>query len=112
MNDVAAIAKICHEVNRAYCLSLGDESQPKWEDAPQWQRDSAINGVEFHLNNETTPEQSHENWMKDKVADGWVYGEVKDPEKKTHPCMVPYAQLPLEQRTKDYLFKAVVDSYK
>ncbi|WP_110933262.1 RyR domain-containing protein [Paenibacillus bouchesdurhonensis] len=106
------IARICHEVNRAYCSSIGDASQPSWEDAPEWQRDSAVNGVEFHLNNDTTPEQSHENWMKEKVDSGWVYGSVKDPEKKEHPCMVPYDQLPLEQRTKDYLFKAIVDCFK
>lgn len=106
------IAKTCHEVNRAYCLSIGDTSQPKWEDAPQWQRDSAIKGVEFHLNNETTPEQSHESWLKEKIDNGWVYGERKDAEKKTHPCIVPYEDLPKEQQVKDYLFKAVVDSHK
>lgn len=109
---VGQIARICHEVNRAYCNSLGDTSQPSWEEAPEWQKESAVNGVEFHLRNETTPEQSHENWMKEKVASGWVYGLVKDPEKKEHPCMVPYDQLPLEQRTKDYLFKAIVDCFK
>lgn len=107
------IAKICHNVNKAYCESIGDNSQPTWEDAPQWQQESAIAGVKYHLYNENaTPASTHENWMKDKEADGWVYGEVKDPEKKTHPCMVPYDQLPAEQRTKDYLFKAVVDSFK
>lgn len=106
------IARICHEVNRAYCNSIGDNSQPSWEDAPDWQKDSAVNGVNFHLNYDTTPEQSHENWMREKEADGWVYGPTKDPEKKEHPCMVPYDQLPLEQRTKDYLFKAIVDCFK
>lgn len=106
------IAKLCHEVNRAYCNSLGDTSQPAWEDAPEWQISSAINGVKFHLENETTPEQSHESWMKEKEENGWIYGEVKDPDKKEHPCMVPYNQLPLEQRTKDYLFKAIVDTCK
>lgn len=106
------IAKLCHEVNRAYCRSIGDDSQPVWEEAPQWQKDSAINGVEFHMTNETTPEQSHENWMREKITDGWIYGPVKNPEKKEHPCMVRYEELPAEQRTKDYLFKAVVDSHK
>jgi hypothetical protein len=104
------IAKLCHEVNRAYCISIGDNSQASWEDAEQWQRDSAIKGVEFCLSGDATPEQTHENWSKDKIADGWVYGPVKDPDKKEHPCLVPYNQLPLNQRTKDYLFKAVVDA--
>lgn len=109
MENVEKIAKVCHEVNRAYCLANGDNSQPAWEDAPEWQRQSAINGVQFHMANpDSKPEDSHENWMKEKVADGWVYGPVKNPETKEHPCMVPYNLLPLEQRTKDYLFISVV----
>jgi hypothetical protein len=30
-----AIARACHEVNRAYCQALGDNSQPAWEDGPE-----------------------------------------------------------------------------
>jgi hypothetical protein len=33
---------------------------------------------------------------------------VKNPDAKEHPCFVPYDELPAEQRTKDYLFQAVV----
>lgn len=106
------IAKVCHEANRAYCESIGDNSQPAWENAPDWQKDSAMNGVNFHLNSNTTPEQSHENWMTQKEAEGWVYGPVKDPSKKEHPCMVPYNQLPAEQRSKDYIFRAIVHAFK
>ncbi|MEC0139726.1 RyR domain-containing protein [Paenibacillus macerans] len=110
--NIEQIARICHEVNRAYCKSIGDDSQLAWDDAPEWQKESAVNGVHFHLANDTTPEQSHENWLKEKISTGWVYGPVKDPDKKEHPCMVPYDKLPIEQRTKDYLFKAVVDCFK
>jgi len=103
------IARVCHTVNKAYCEILGDYSQPDWESAPDWQKESAINGVRFHLENEgTTPECSHKNWLKQKESEGWTYGEVKDPEKKQHPCMKPYLELPLEQRYKDYLFTAIV----
>lgn len=108
----AFIAQMCHNVNKAYCESIGDTSQPTWSDAPKWQKDSAINGVKFHLEADRLPHESHENWAKDKLAEGWVYGEVKDPVAMTHPCLVPYGQLPIEQRTKDYLFKAVVDTFK
>lgn len=104
------IAQVAHEINRVFCQSLGDYSQPSWDEAPQWQKDSALNGVEFHLNNNTTPRESHENWLAQKRADGWVYGEVKDPEAKTHPCMVYYHDLPTEQKSKDYIFKEVVES--
>jgi hypothetical protein len=53
----------------------------------------------------------HENWTKDKVADGWVYGEVKDAAAKTHPCLVPYDQLPANQRFKDSLFLLTVQFF-
>lgn len=109
---VPQIARVCHNVNRAYCISIGDHSQPTWEEAPAWQKSSAFAGVEFHLEKERSPSESHESWMKQKVEDGWVYGDYKDPKKKTHPCILPYEELPESQRVKDYLFKAVVDSLK
>lgn len=103
------VARICHEANRAYCASIGDDSQLSWEDAPEWQKNSAIAGVVYHRENPTAgPSGSHENWLAVKRAEGWVYGETKNPELKQHPCMVDYNDLPLEQRRKDYIFTAIV----
>lgn len=103
------IARVAHEINRAYCESLGDDSQVPWREAPQWQKDSAIEGVRMHLSNpQATPEDSHKRWLAKKEADGWVWGEVKDADAKTHPCMVPFDQLPQAQQSKDYIFRAVV----
>lgn len=105
------IARVAHEVNRAYCQALGDNSQVAWVDAPQWQKDSAYMGVALHLNEPNAgPEASHESWSRQKVAEGWVYGPSKDPENKRHPCLVPFADLPVAQQAKDYLFKAVVNA--
>lgn len=109
MNDVEKIAKVAHEVNRAYCMSLGDGSQAHWEDAPEWQKTSAINGVKHHLENpETTPEGSHNKWLEEKAATGWKYGAVKDAEKKEHPCFLPYSELKESDKAKDFIFRAVV----
>lgn len=103
------IAHVCHEANRAYCRTLGDDSQPAWVDAPEWQRTSAIKGVLLPLmNRDAKPSDSHESWLAEKREAGWKYGPVKDPEKKEHPCFVPYEDLPPEQRAKDALFLAVV----
>lgn len=107
------IAQVAHEINKAYCQALGDDSQLQWEFAPDWQQQSAINGVNFHLENpEAGADSSHNSWMKEKVDTGWVYGEVKDAEAKTHPCIVPFNQLPKEQQAKDFLFRQVVHSLK
>src|SRR5690606_2016961 len=69
-------------------------------------------GVRAHLAAALTPEQSHALWMKHKLAEGWRYGPVKDEEHKEHPCLVPYEQLPLNQRTKDWLFAAICGVFR
>lgn len=102
------IARMAHQVNKAYCELLGDVSQVDWEHAPEWQKDSAIMGVEFHQSHPgVMPDAMHNGWMAQKTADGWVLGPIKDTEKKEHPCMVPFEQLPAEQQLKDSLFSTV-----
>jgi hypothetical protein len=105
------MARTAYEVNRAYAAQNGDLSFKPWDEADQWQKDTIYAGVNSHLSGTVSPEQSHQLWWDHKIKEGWVYGEVKDPEKKTHPCMVPYEDLPPFQRTKDHLFKAVIDSF-
>lgn len=103
------IARLCHEVNRAYCEALGDDSQPDWDNAPEWQKESAVAGVRFHLGNaDSLPRDSHENWLKHKKNDGWTFGVMKDPSIKEHPCMVAFEDLLKEQQAKDYIFHAIV----
>lgn len=107
--EPAEIARIAHEVNRAYCLALGDLSQLPWDEAPEWERASVLAGVMFHLSKPWKgPESSHEAWMAHKLAEGWQYGPTKDVEAKTHPCLVPFAALPVAQQAKDFLFRAIV----
>ena len=106
------IAKICHQANKAWCEVLGDNSQPSWEDAPEWQKTSVINGVKFHVENpDAKASASHESWLAEKKKDGWKYGKVKDADKKEHPCYVPYEQLPIQQQLKDYIFRATVHAF-
>lgn len=107
------IAMACHEANRVWCLSQGDDSQKPWAEAEEWQRESAIKGVEFRLANPDAPESAqHDAWSADKLAQGWVYGEKKDAVAKTHHCLVPFEQLPLFQQKKDKLFQGIVDALK
>lgn len=107
--SISTVAKICHEANRAYCEQQGDESQVSWEQAPLWQQTSAEQGVQFCLDNPDAPASAnHESWLKQKEAEGWQYGPVKNAETKEHPCFVPYDALPPEQQAKDHLFKAIV----
>lgn len=109
--SVETIAKVCHEANRAWCEVNGDASQKPWDEAEQWQRDSAVAGVKFALANQSAPDSAqHDAWMSDKVRDGWVFGRTKDAQAKTHPCIVPFNELPPYQQAKDRLFRSIVKS--
>ena len=108
-HSIEGIARVCHEANRAWCYVNGDVSQAEWAEAPAWQRESAIRGVELALANPDAPDSVlHDGWSADKVRDGWQYGPVKDTQAKTHPCLVPFDQLPAHQQAKDRLIRVIV----
>lgn len=112
-NKIEFIAKACHEANRVWCQANGDDTQKHWNEAVQWQRDSAIKGVQFRVDNpDAGHDAQHNSWMEEKVNDGWVYGNEKNAEKKTHPCIVPFEELSPFQQKKDALFCAIVDALK
>jgi RyR domain len=98
------VARVTYEANRAYCEIIGEPTLPFEAVA-----DSVVDGVAALVADPSlTPEELHRRWYAKKVSDGWIYGKVKDAEKKTHPQMVIWNQLPEEQRIKDYLFQAIV----
>lgn len=109
LSNLDKVAVLAHEANRLWCLLHGDDSQPSYVDAPDWQKESAHNGVAKVASGEiTTPEESHQSWSEQKISEGWQYGPVKDPEAKEHPCLVPYSDLPPEQKAKDSIFFGIV----
>ena len=52
----------------------------------------------------------HEVWADSRVKEGWIYGEHKDSIKKTTPCLVPYEELPEEE--KEYDRKTALETIK
>lgn len=102
--EIEAIAKVAHAANEAWNDYLGEDTLPFDE-----VRESVEDGVENAILGATARE-SHQNWVDFKVEEGWEYGPVKDLEAKTHPCLVPYEDLPEDQRKKDALFTAIVDA--
>jgi hypothetical protein len=104
------IARVCHEANAAYSMALGDYSHATWDGTPVDLKATTIDGVRHRLANPgLSPADMHENWLADKEAKGWRYGVMKNPVTKEHPCMVPWNDLPIEERLKDVLFSAIVD---
>lgn len=111
MITITNIAAVCHEANAALCRSLGDHSQVTWDQAPEWQQKSSIDGVTFLMENvDAYPSALHNKWCEGKYEDGWTYGPMKDATLKTHPCLIPFKHLPVEQRAKDVLFSSIVRS--
>lgn len=108
MMNIEDICKAVHTINKIYCEAAGDFSQTEWEDCPDWQKESARNGVDAVMNGCDSSRGSHESWLKQKIDEGWKYGPEKNAEKKEHPCCVPYDELPVYQRAKDSIFLAVV----
>jgi len=43
----------------------------------------------------------HDVWVAGRIKEGWTYGEAKDTEKKTTPCLVPYNELPESEKEYD-----------
>lgn len=107
--SIEQIARVAHEANRALQAIQALPGLPvsaAWEDSPEEHRLSVVDGV-FRTVGGATPEELHENWCTFKRARGWVHGQVKDEAGRTHPCLVPYSQLPRSQRLKDDLFAAI-----
>lgn len=104
------IAEVCHDANRALQRILNDPVSPEWVETDYETRQSAVQGV-LLAQDGATPEQLHESWVEYKVTHGWTYSpEPKNVENKTHPCLVPYGELPIGQMLKDCLFFTIVDT--
>lgn len=105
------IARIVHKANCGLQDVQGDEAPSlPWECESDHVKATCLDGVRRALAGET-PAQHHEAWCEFKRAAGWVYGPVKDADAKphpTHPCLVPYDELPRHQQVKDMVFIAVV----
>lgn len=105
------LAKIYHENIRMLQEINSEKVSPPWEDTPDWMIEGTFDSINFHLANPAaSASASHENWMGEKIRTGWRFGPVKDPDKKTHPLLIPFSELPAEQQMKDILGKALIDT--
>ena len=109
---IEKVAELLYNANKIYCESHNDFSLKDWNETADNIKRSAIDGVKYHIENpDVTPEDSHNNWLKFKTDDGWVYGPIKDEAKKEHPCMVPYKELPEMQQYKDRIFGTICNLF-
>jgi ryanodine receptor 2 len=43
----------------------------------------------------------HEVWAQSRIEQGWVYGQERSDALKTHPCLIPYEDLPEIEKAYD-----------
>ena len=55
--DKIDIARTCHNANKALCEAYGDHSHVDFDSAPPWQKKAVMDGVEFHLSGDHSPEE-------------------------------------------------------
>jgi hypothetical protein len=114
--QVEQAARVCHEALRAYSQTLGDDSLLPWDEAPEWQKESSRDGVRFQFAQfaagvESSASATHDEWLRERRAAGWKRGQTKDHQTKQHPALVAYADLPLAEKLKDYLFAAICKAF-
>lgn len=97
------IAEVIHNTLRAIRFSAGDYSVAPWDDAPDAKRKQAVDWVNYYLQTpNASPTESHAAWVGAKLTDGWVLGPARDESVKTHPHLVPFAELPAVNRAVGY----------
>lgn len=105
---IYAMAMIAHEANVAYRATLGQEPVP-WALLTREEQMGVVMGVDAIIEQRVKrPRDSHDHWLRTKAAMGWTYGPEKDVEKKEHPDIVEWDQLPEDEQRKDMLFFGIV----
>ena len=69
---------------------------------------------ELNALGEAISKNVHDIWAQNRINEGWTFGEHRDDELKQTPCLVPYEQLPEEEKTYDHdtAFAALKMIYK
>jgi len=106
--DNLEIAKICHKQHSLYVETLGQETGD-WADLPQEHKATVISSiVNIASGSITSPRQSHDNFVKRKLAAGWTFGETHSHKNMTNPRLVEYDLLSTENKIKEGIFFGLV----
>ena len=106
------IGEFVHESIRAFRRATGDTAPlPSWDELPKEKQEITMDTVIRLVQDPDMNEVDvHNQWVLSKFDDGWRYGDTYDEKKKTHPLIVPYTDLPQEERLKDSLVRGIVNS--
>ena len=80
-----------------YLVSVAERGLRQYDPQP-------IDVTEFPLEGdvkeliEAIAENCHDIWARERIDDGWTYGEKRDDDHKKHPDLVPYSDLTEEEK--------------
>lgn len=105
------IAQECHRLNNELMLTNGEiQNAADWSELDSHTKFMNLKSVKKILDNpDITAKDIHDEWMKNKMLDGWTYGEVKDANLKTHPLIIDFELLNDVDKMKDQIFIDVVN---
>lgn len=107
------ISRTVHEALSAWRVAHGQRRYKPWDKLRKKDRQSTYDSVRFILENPAAdPKQQHDQWMAQKQAKGWTYGQARSDRSKTHPMLKPYDELPEFERRKDALLNAIVHALR
>lgn len=114
--EIKDIAQVAHELNRSYSFIVYgpdyDNIKP-FPELDEQELERIMGAVEREIKTPTKDNrQSHDRWVVARISDGWEYGEKLDREKKIHPNLRPYDELPASEKLKDHIFKGVCAHFK
>ncbi len=50
---------------------------------------------------EALSKNAHEIWARERMRDGWTFGPTRNDQRKEHPCLISYEDLPESERVYD-----------
>lgn len=104
---IRKLAEASDFVIRAYSASIGESPRKPWARTTEDRRQRLCAAVRNILEGRVgSARAQHERWLADHA--GWSWGEEVDEAAGRHPALMPYDELPLAQRLKGDLCRAVV----
>lgn len=114
--QVNQIAMAAHEANRVWCEINGHHTKLPWAQVLGHIRVSTRAGVSnlimaLNAGGQPHPEEQHEQWCVQKLADGWTMGDQYSAENKKHPNLIPWGEISQFEQIKDTIFIDLVITF-
>ena len=98
--DDEDLARICHEAHVALRIGLNDSATDvHWDALPQDRKNLVINEVRL-IREGKRVEEIHQAWVDWMTEREWKWDTYRNTELKMHPNLVPYEDLPPEEKAK------------